>query len=115
MTSLSSLQFRFDGSQPPALQFDEQGFLEDPCSWTKETSRLVAEMDGVGPLGPDHWRFIWHLRSRYLLGCTLMGVRRLSEDCEARDTVRQLFGSCQVAWRVAGLPDPGEDAKAYMA
>ena len=105
---------RYDAPPPPVLQFDEQGFVVDPCSWTAETSRVIAELDGMGPLGVEHWRTIWHLRARYLVGCALLGVRRLSEDCQARDSVRELFGSCRQAWRVAGLPDPGEEAKALM-
>jgi tRNA 2-thiouridine synthesizing protein E len=98
----------------PSLQFDESGFLLDPCSWTRETSRVIAEMDGVGPLSPEHWRFIWRLRSRYLLGCTLLGVQRISEDCDANEAVHRLFGNCRVAWRVAGLPTPGAEVEAYM-
>jgi len=26
-----------------------------------------------------------------------------------------LFPSCLAAWRIAGLPDPGEEAKAYLS
>jgi tRNA 2-thiouridine synthesizing protein E len=113
MAAVSRYHDRFESPQAP-LQFDAGGFLADPCNWTAEASRVIAEMDGVGPLGPEHWRVIMHLRFRYLLHCTLLSVRRLSEDCEARDNVRRLFGSCKTAWRVAGLPDPGEEAKAYM-
>jgi tRNA 2-thiouridine synthesizing protein E len=28
--------------------------------------------------------------------------------------VKQLFGGCLSLWRVAGLPDPGEEARAYL-
>jgi tRNA 2-thiouridine synthesizing protein E len=28
--------------------------------------------------------------------------------------VQRLFGSCREAWRIAGLPNPGEEAKTYM-
>lgn len=114
MAASTGLQARFDHARPLPLQFDEQGFVVDPCSWTKETSRAIAEMDGIGPLSPDHWRYILFLRYRYLLGCTLMGLRHIAEDCEAADSVRKLFGSCHAAWRIAGLPDPGEEAKAKM-
>jgi tRNA 2-thiouridine synthesizing protein E len=74
----------------------------------------MAEMEGIGPLGPDHWRLIWRLRSRYLLGCTLLGVRRISEDCDASEAVHRLFGNCRAAWRVAGLPAPDEEVAAYL-
>jgi tRNA 2-thiouridine synthesizing protein E len=32
-----------------------------------------------------------------------------------RKAVQRLFGSCRQAWRVAGLPNPGEEALSYMA
>jgi tRNA 2-thiouridine synthesizing protein E len=28
--------------------------------------------------------------------------------------VQRLFGGCREAWRIAGLPNPGEEAKNYM-
>jgi tRNA 2-thiouridine synthesizing protein E len=28
--------------------------------------------------------------------------------------VDRLFGGCREAWRIAGLPNPGEEAKSYM-
>ncbi len=31
-----------------------------------------------------------------------------------RAEVNELFGYCLVAWRVAGLPNPGEEAKSYL-
>jgi tRNA 2-thiouridine synthesizing protein E len=114
MGTVNRQRVPFQGSQIPSLQFDARGFLADPCTWTKETSQLIAEMDGIGPLSPEHWRLIWHLRSRYLLGCTLLGVRRISADCNAKDAVHRLFGNCKAAWRVAGLPDPGEQVMTYM-
>jgi len=114
MATMARPQGRYEAPLHPPLQFDAEGFVVDPCTWTAETSRMIAELDDVGPLGVEHWRMIWHLRARYLLGCTLLGVRRLAEDCQARDSVRELFGSCREAWRVAGLPDPGTDAKAVM-
>jgi len=32
-----------------------------------------------------------------------------------RDSVKDLFGNCLNVWKIAGLPNPGEEAKAYMA
>lgn len=31
------------------------------------------------------------------------------------DCLHQLFRSPRQAWRIAGLPNPGEEAKAYLA
>jgi len=32
----------------------------------------------------------------------------------SRDEVHDLFGGCLPVWRIAGLPNPGEEAKAYL-
>jgi tRNA 2-thiouridine synthesizing protein E len=32
-----------------------------------------------------------------------------------RQQVNDLFGYCLIAWRIAGLPNPGEEGKAYLS
>jgi len=34
---------------------------------------------------------------------------------KATNWVHDLFGTCLNAWRVAGLPNPGEEAKSYLS
>jgi tRNA 2-thiouridine synthesizing protein E len=99
----------------PPLAFDEDGFLLDAHAWTRETSRLIAEMDGIGPLGPGHWAIIFYLREHYLAKGTLPVMRHVCRVSHLeKDAVRRLFGGCREAWRTAGLPNPGEEAKTYM-
>jgi len=31
-----------------------------------------------------------------------------------RERVNEMFGYCLNAWRIAGLPNPGEEAKSYL-
>jgi tRNA 2-thiouridine synthesizing protein E len=57
---------------------------------------------------------IYRLRFHYLLGCAHLRAQRLAENCEERDVARRLFGSCREAWRVAGLPDPGEAVRGHL-
>ncbi len=55
------------------------------------------------------------MRGRYFENGSLPVMRLV---CRANGLDRQkahkLFGSCKSLWRVAGLPNPGEEAKAYM-
>lgn len=99
----------------PALDFDEDGFLPDAQRWSKQTARMIAEMDGIGPLGPDHWAILFYLREHHL---TYGSLPPMSQVCRThhldRNAVVRLFGGCRQAWRIAGLPNPGEEAKAYM-
>lgn len=105
---------------PPNLhevspEFDEDGFLNDPSSWTPEMSSLIAKMDGLSPLTDKHWSIIRYLREHYLRYGTLPVMAHVCRVNHLhKDAVRQLFGGVRAAWRVAGLPNPGEEAKAYM-
>ena len=100
-------------SIPP--QCDEDGFLLDPQRWSRRIANDMAELDGIGPLGPDHFAIIYYLREHHL---TYGSLPPMSQVCRTHDldrsAVQKLFGGCREAWRIAGLPNPGEEAKAYM-
>jgi len=103
------------GSEDIALQFDEDGFLINTDAWSRETARLLAEMDGVGDLGTNHWAVIEYLREMHLKSGGLPVMSRVCRSLSlGRHGVHRLFGSCRKAWRIAGLPNPGEEAKTYM-
>jgi tRNA 2-thiouridine synthesizing protein E len=98
------------------LSFDEDGFLIDSYAWTREGAQIMAEVDGIGPLSRAHWKVISFLRDRF---SEVGGLPAMRAVCKASDLqpeeVKALFGSCCEAWRLAGLPNPGEEARAYMA
>ena len=99
----------------PAINFDEEGFLRDPGQWSMQTGRILAEMHGIGPLGPDHWAIIFYLREHHL---SYGSLPPMSQVCRTRGlhsaAVGRLFGGCLDAWRVAGLPYPGGEAQSHM-
>ena len=106
MPSLSSL--------PPA-SFDEAGFLSDPSSWSEPLAERIAIEDGLGSLTEPQLRLLRSLRLAFSrrgspppppLACHLSGEELA---CASR-----LFPSPREAFRIAGLPDPGEEAKAYL-
>ena len=97
------------------LQFDEDGFLVNTDAWSSETARMLAEMDGIGCLEPEHWAVINYLREKYLKYGGLPSMSRVCRTLNlGKHGVHKLFGSCREAWRIAGLPNPGEEAKTYM-
>jgi TusE/DsrC/DsvC family sulfur relay protein len=103
------------GRRDIALQFDEDGFLINSEAWSRETAKLLAEMDGLGKLGPDHWSVIMYLREKHLEAGGLPVMSRICRIMHLGEHgVQRLFGSCREAWRIAGLPHPGEEAKSYM-
>ena len=97
------------------VQFDEDGFLVDPARWTPDVSREIARCDGMPALTPDHWQVIDYLRDHYLRFGTLPVMNHVCRVSHlAPHCVTDLFHDSKEAWRVAGLPNPGEEAKSYM-
>jgi TusE/DsrC/DsvC family sulfur relay protein len=99
-----------------ARLFDEDGFLFDHTLWTEELAQEVAALDEIGPLTEEHWRVIHHIRDKFLKFGALPNIRLV---CRAtgfsREQIYALFGGCLAIWRIAGLPNPGEEAKAYLS
>lgn len=95
--------------------FDATGFLADTGAWNETLARDIAELDGIGPLTTAHWKVIHHLRHSWLDCQTIPAV---SHTCHVAglgpQCLEELFHGPREAWRVAGLPDPGEEARAYM-
>lgn len=95
--------------------FDFAGFLAEPARWTPALAEQIAEQEGLAALGERHWQVIHLVRERYF-GIGALPVMRLI--CRAAGIkpgqAHNLFRSCRSLWRIAGLPDPGEEARAYM-
>jgi tRNA 2-thiouridine synthesizing protein E len=99
----------------PLARFDEDGFLVDPQDWTRCLAEQLAEQAGIGALTARHWQVIDLVRGRYFTIGALPVMRLI---CRAvgldPHQAHRLFSSCRSLWRIAGLPNPGEEAKSYM-
>lgn len=97
------------------LHFDDDGFLTNPQAWTEETAQIIAQIDGSAPLTEQHMAVLHFVRDRYLRLGAIPSMRRICRNSAlSRQDLKSLFGSCRQMWRTAGLPNPGEEAKAYM-
>lgn len=103
----------------PALAgpaFDADGFLIDTARWDEALARELAASEGIDTLTALHWRVIGLVRDRFFaLGA--LPVMRLVCRSAGLDPqhAHDLFHGCLSLWRIAGLPDPGEEAKAYLS
>ncbi len=100
---------------PAPIHFDADGFLREQETWSEDTARQIAVMDGLGPLDERQLALLHHLRASYqrrgslpawVHVCHLGGF---GPDCMTR-----MFPDARAVWRIAGLPNPGEEAKSYM-
>ena len=97
-------------------ELDENGLLREPGAWSETVARELAALEGLGELSADHWKIIHALREYY----NRYGVApAMNQICRVhgRDWqwAHDLFHTCLGAWRVAGLPDPGEEARSYLS
>jgi len=95
--------------------FDEDGFFKQPELWDHKIACSIARSSGIIQLTEMHWLVLESLREQFEhYGIPPMfhhvcHINHLSKHC-----VEELFHSPRDAWRIAGLPNPGEEAKAYM-
>lgn len=95
---------------------DEDGLVKDFSLWSEDLARRLAREEGIDQLDGGHWELIRALRAEY---SRRDGTPTIHGVCHQaginRKAVNELFGYCLVAWRVAGLPNPGEEAKTYLS
>lgn len=97
-------------------RFDEYGLLRDAGDWSPELAQELAEQLGTGPLTERHWAFLTALRDYYGRFSAPPPPHKVCHDLRlSRNCAHELFDTCLNAWRIAGLPDPGEEAKAYLS
>jgi tRNA 2-thiouridine synthesizing protein E len=96
-------------------QFDADGFLLDMHQWNKALANNLARKDGLDHLTHAHWNIIHYLREHYQKNRSIPATRHVCHVYGlAPHCVDELFHNFREAWRIAGLPNPGEEAKSYM-
>jgi len=97
------------------VEFDPDGFIMDPYDWDEDLAVQLAINDGLDELTDHHWQVIGYLREHYLAHQSLPPLSYVEWLFGLeRDQVRHMFHGMREVWRVAGLPNPGEEAMAYM-
>ena len=97
------------------LLFDEEGFLEAPEYWSRDLALGIAAELGVKELSEAHWLVVDKLRAQYLQSRRLPVQQTLCRELGlGPECIHTLFGGPLEAWRIAGLPFPGEEALTYM-
>jgi TusE/DsrC/DsvC family sulfur relay protein len=99
------------------IQYDEEGFLVDPNQWNRDVAQGLARRKGIDPLTEQHWRVIETLRDFYFENGAPPNVRYACDANEYdRHCMDTLFNHHPIeAWRIAGLPNPGEEAISYWS
>ncbi len=95
-------------------ELDKEGYLLDTASWEPAFTERRAKEANL-QLTSKHWQLIELIRDKYLRLGALPPMRSV---CRAvgmdKKELKAQFGSCLALWKMAGLPNPGEEAKTYM-
>jgi tRNA 2-thiouridine synthesizing protein E len=99
----------------PEPSLDENGLLLNPDDWDEHIAVAIAYRAGIRRLNDEHWKVINALREHYDRFGVAPAMHNICRSYGQSDAwVHNLFNTCMDAWRVAGLPDPGEEARAYL-
>jgi tRNA 2-thiouridine synthesizing protein E len=114
MIPQASIAHETRGSAAP-ICFDGDGFLAEPENWTPSLAERIARQEGISDLTAKHWEVIRHVRERYF-AIGALPVMRLVCRAVGLDPSKahKLFSSCRSLWVIAGLPNPGAEARSYM-
>ncbi len=98
------------------IKFNEDGFLMNCTQWDETIAQEIADEDGLGKLSADQFEVLRHLREHYFRTGYITPVRVICHESHlGPHCITDLFSSTGVeAWKIAGLPDPGEEVKSYM-
>lgn len=88
---------------------DNDGFLYEMSTWTRDLADKLAERNDLGPLTEDHWKIIEYVRGYYLEHGEGPPIVRIGKDIGMTSKqICKLFpcGVARGAYRLAGLPRP---------
>lgn len=100
----------------PSPEFDSEGFLKDPRTWSEPIAEAIATRDGLATLTPKHWDVIRSLRAHYEKFGTVASAHSVCHSNHMGNyCIDELFGEDhKEVLKVAGIADPGEETKSYI-
>lgn len=91
------------------IDVDEDGFIQEPDTWTPELAVAIATTEDVPELTEDHWKVVNYLRDYYQQFGIAPMIRKLCKETgfPLKD-IYEMFpsGPAKGACKIAGLPKP---------
>jgi tRNA 2-thiouridine synthesizing protein E len=91
------------------VEVDEDGFIQQPDSWSEALAKAIAKTEEVDELTEDHWKVINYLREYYAQFGIAPMIRKLCKETGFKlKYIYELFpsGPAKGACKIAGLPKP---------
>lgn len=88
---------------------DEDGYLVNFDDWDEDVARELAARANVGELTPERISMLKFIRDHYKTYNFFPIVNSICRNIHApKDCVAEKFLNPLIAWKIAGLPHPGE-------
>ena len=98
------------------ITLDEGGFLVRPEDWTEAVARLLAEREGLAELSEDQLDILKFMRTYYQKHHFFPIVRYVCRNVhQPNNCVTVKFIDPVTAWKIAGLPNPGEEVNMFRS
>ncbi|MDH5426379.1 MAG: TusE/DsrC/DsvC family sulfur relay protein [Gammaproteobacteria bacterium] len=98
-----------------AVLFDEDGFLMQPEIWSQGIAQYIADCNAIAMLPASHMKIVQFVRDYYFEVGGFVTPHRICSKLDIdKAEMKKFFGSCTTVWKIAGLPNPGEEARTYM-
>jgi TusE/DsrC/DsvC family sulfur relay protein len=98
------------------ITVDEDGFLTDLEDWSETVARVLAAQEGITELVEDQLDILKFLREYYKKYNFFPIVRYVCKNVhQPRNCVVDKFMDPVTAWKIAGLPNPGEEVIKFKA
>lgn len=92
------------------ITLDDQGYMVNYEDWNETVAAALARREGIGELTKDKLDILKFMRSYYEEHKFFPILRYVCKSVDQpRDCVTEKFIEPITAWKVAGLPNPGDE------
>ncbi len=98
-----------------SISLDEDGYLEDTSDWNESVACGLAKNLGINELTDEMMDVIRFLRAYYINSNSFPMLSFVCKNVhQPKDCVNEEFIDPLKAWKIAGLPNPGDEVIAYL-
>ncbi|MDA8078232.1 MAG: TusE/DsrC/DsvC family sulfur relay protein [Nitrospiraceae bacterium] len=92
---------------------DDDGYLVNMDDWNETIASALAEREGIGELTADKMAILKFMRDYYREYNFFPILRFVCKNVgQPRNCVTEKFIEPVLAWKIAGLPNPGDEVNA---
>ncbi len=98
------------------IHTDDDGFLENFEEWNEAVACGLAEREGIEELTEDRIDVLKFIRAYYKKHHFFPMIRAVCKNVhQPKNCLNEEFINPVQAWKIAGLPNPGEEVKIFKS